>query len=261
MFRIIEKELTIIYVKFENYIFYISYYDNKIKMSSLRICDVKRDGHCYYRCIYRIAQQSQDVKDAFYIKHIDDEDEAVNKIRLYVSLGLKYEKQSQNILQNLLDIYKEISIISQDYPILKKIDRNDLFENNSKKVQDLIENTNIYASSLEHEIISERLSSQNSSDAYVDIKIIILTRNYNEKIIDLSDKWLRQLQPILKTINNTRLSILINEDNIHYKYAKFDNNIIIDKKKIQAHIEKLIEESYNDKAIAEPIVLYSSNII
>lgn len=217
-------------------------------MSSFKICDVKGDGHCYYRCIYRIAQKSPDAKDALYIEHIDDEDEAVNEIRLYVALGLKYEKQPQNILQNLLDIYKEIPIISQDYPILKNIDSNDLFEINSKKIQDLIENTNIYTSSLEHEIISERLSSQNYSNAYVDIKIIILTQNHNEKIVDLADKWLRQLQPILKTINNTQVVILVNEDNIHYKYTKFFNNIIIDKKTLEDYIENAMEESTEEES-------------
>jgi vacuolar-type H+-ATPase subunit F/Vma7/uncharacterized protein (UPF0335 family) len=213
---------------------------------TFRTYDVKGDGHCYYRCLYRIAQKSIDVKNALCIKNIEDEDIAVNQIRQYISISLKYEEKTQNILQNLINIYKDVPKISKNYPILKKININDLFQNNSNKVQYLIENTNIYASSFEIEIISEKLSQESS-----DIKIIILTQNYNEKIIDLSDKWLRQLQPILKTITNNHVSILINENNIHYKYMKFENQIIIKKNELQNYIEKLMEESSEEESSEE----------
>lgn len=214
----------------------VHFNDNNLKMT-FRICDVKGDGHCYYRCLYKIAQNSIDVKNALCIKNIEDEDIAINEIRQYVSISLKYEEKTQNILQNLINIYKDVPKISKNYPILKKININDLFENNSNKVQYLIENTNIYASSFENEIISEKLSEASS-----DIKIIILTKNYNETINDIADKWLKQLQPILKTITNQRVSILINENNIHYKYLKFLNQIIIKKNELQNHIEQLMDE-------------------
>jgi len=211
-------------------------------MSTFRICNVQGDGNCYYRCLYQIAKKDSEVKDALYIEHIDNEEEAIKEIRDYVAISLKYEKRSQSILKNLIEIYKSVPDISQNYPILKKINIKSSFEEIRDEVMKLIEDTNIYASSFEHEIISDRLS-ECSSDAFVDIKLIILTKNFDEKNEDIADKWLRQLQPILNTVSNKRIAILINEDNIHYKYMKFLNQIIISKTDLQNHIEQLLEES------------------
>jgi hypothetical protein len=209
---------------------------------TFQIRNVKGDGHCYYRCIYQIAKADEDVKNALYIEHIDDEEAAVQEIREYVAMSLKCEKKTQNILKNLLDIYKDVPEISQNYPLLKKIKVGDNFEEIRDIVIKAIEDTNMYASSFEHEVILSRFTEE-SYDAIVDLKVIILTKNSDEKQEDFADKWLRQLQPILKTISHERVSILINEDNIHYKYMKFLNKIIIKKKDLQNHIEQLLEES------------------
>lgn len=211
-----------------------------------KIINVKGDGHCYYRCIYQIAKNNSNVKDALYIDNIDDEEESIKDIRRYIAIGLKCEKKPKEILKNLIEIYKDVPEISENYPILKKINKNDSFEKNCEKVMNIIENTNIYVSSFEHEIISDRLSDDYLDDICVDIKLIILTKNYNEKKEDFADKWLRQLLPILNTITNNYVSILINEDNIHYKYMKFQNQIIIKKEELKNYIEILLEESSDD---------------
>jgi hypothetical protein len=230
-------------------------------MPSFSIINVKGDGHCYYRCIYQIAKNNSKVKDALYIEDIDNEEEAIKEIRQYIATSLKCDKRSENILKNLIAIYKDVPEISQNYPILKKIDKNDTFKQIRDKIMIAIQDTNIYVSSFEHEIISERLSenSNDLDDIFVDIKLIILTKNYNEKKEDFADKWLRQLQPILKTVTNTSVSILINEDNVHYKYMKFLNQIIINKEDLQNYIEKILEESTDDESDEDDIIIVKKN--
>jgi hypothetical protein len=205
---------------------------------TFQIRNVKGDGNCYYRCIYQIAKADKNIKNALYIENIQNEEEAIKDIREYISLSLKYEEKTQNILKNIIEIYKNVPDISQNYPFLEKITIEDSFEKINNIVIKAIEDTNMYASSLEHEVILDRLNSN--------LKIIILTKNNHEKQDDFADKWLRQLQPILKTISNDKISILINEDNIHYKYMKFLNEIIIKKSDLENHIEQLLEEDSSD---------------
>jgi hypothetical protein len=209
---------------------------------TFQIRNVKGDGHCYYRCIYQIAKVDEDVKNALYIENMDNEDEAIQEIRQYVASSLKCEKKTQTILKNLLDIYNDVPEISQNYPLLKRINVKDTFEEIRDTVIKAIEDTNMYASSFEHEVILSRFTEE-SYDAIVDLRIIILTKNSDEKQEDIADKWLRQLQPILKSISNDRVSILINEDNIHYKYMKFLNKIVIKKTDLQTYIEQSLEVS------------------
>jgi len=40
----------------------------------------------------------------------------------------------------------------------------------------------------------------------------------------------------------------VNEDNIHYKYTKFFNNIIIDKKILEDYIDKAMQESSEEES-------------
>lgn len=215
-------------------------------MGKFTIFDVKGDGHCYYRCIYNIAKSESEIAEALYINNINNEETAIQEIREYIALSLKCEKPTQNILNNLIELYKEIDDIRRYYPLLKKINKDDDFDTNCKKVIDIIENTNMMASSFEHEIIASRLKTP-SYDAFIDLQLIILTKDSSENLSDLSDKWLRQLNVILPTITCSRIAILINEDNIHYKYMKYLGHIIISRTELQTYINtKMSEESSSD---------------
>ena len=219
-------------------------------MGCFKICDVKGDGHCYYRCIYRVAKECQEVADALYVNDMSDEDNAVREIRQYVSLSLKCEKPSQNVLDNIVSIYRQVPDIGNDYPLLSKID--DIIDDrSSQKIYETvcaaIEDTNMMASSFEHEIVSSRLRSV-SHDAAVELHLLVLHKQVNETIADLADKWLRQLSVILKTVDCGRVAILINEDNIHYKYAKFHDRVIISKRELISYVdEQMAEDSQEDE--------------
>ena len=216
-------------------------------MLTFKICDVKGDGNCYYRCIYQIAKVDKDVADSLFIENLDDEDVGAGEVREYVALSLKYEKKTQTMLKNLVELYKEAPCIVHNYPLLNHVDTSLAFKTVCKEVADKIEETNMMASSFEHEVICDRLSTV-MYDAAADLKLIILQRQPYEDVADIADKWLRQLHVMLPKMENSRVAILINEDNIHYKYAKFMDKIVIRKDELKDHIEQLMAESSDDES-------------
>lgn len=198
-------------------------------MGNFKIYNVSGDGSCYYRCIWRIAQQNPDVAEALYIEHTSpgDEDEGAEEVRTYVGLSLKHEKPSQDILRNLLALHKEVGdLILPQYPLLRHVDHDEPFKANLERIIGQIEDTKMMACELEHEIIHQRLSLV-ATDCFVDVYLIVLTQESTEKTDDMVDKWFSQLQVIVGKITNDRVAILINVDNIHYKYAKFMGKSVI----------------------------------
>jgi len=212
-------------------------------VGKLRLCDVKGDGHCYYRCIYNVIKEDDKASDSLYIENINQEDETIMEIREYVGVTLKCSKIYKDMLRNLLNIYEKTPSILGDYPLLGKFDMKDSFENICDKVIKAIENTNMMASSFEHEIISARLSVKD-----INLKVLIITKNENEKWDDIIDKWLRQFYTILKTVYNTRIAILINEDNIHYKYIKFMGKTIFEKKEFEKYIDEILNDETSEES-------------
>jgi hypothetical protein len=201
-------------------------------MVNFKVYDVKADGNCYYRCIYNIAKHDPYIQNALSMNNINDEDESVREIREYVSLSLKNEEPPKIYLQNLLELYRAVPDIKHQYPLLETIDIDEISEELFGEIADKIENTNMMASSFEHEVVSTAL--------YPYLYIIVIKKTYRDSVEDLADKWLHELHKMLPTITCERVAIIINEDDIHYKYMKFQNNVIINRLELVNHVQEKI---------------------
>ncbi len=208
----------------------------------MRIYNVEGDGHCYYRCIWNIAKNIPGIAEALMIHDTDDEEEGVDEVRYYVALCLRFKETfAVSIVKNLVALYKEVPDIVEMYPILdhiKDIDApiNDICE----QISDVIENTRVMASSLEHEIITDRLINT-SLDPPVDCKLIVLAQLSGEDKEDLADKWLRQIDTALKNVDNEFVAIIINQDNIHYKYTRIMGGHMVNTEILRAYIRNKME--------------------
>lgn len=60
---------------------------------------------------------------------------------------------------------------------------------------------------------------------------------------DLSEKWLYQLQKKMAVIEEDRICILINVDNIHYIYVKFRSAHIIKRSEFSEYIDGVLAAS------------------
>lgn len=204
-------------------------------MVNFKVFNVKADGHCYYRCIYNIAKWDEYIRSALFINHINNEDESVKDIREYVALSLQNEESPKLYLRNLLALYKDIPDIKHQYPLLEKVDMNDDLKITYEKIAANIKNTNMMASSFEHEVISSTLLEY-------DVYIVVLKRKYTDLVEDLADKWLHELHMMLPTTTCVKVAIIINEDDIHYKYMKFRDNVIISRQELMNHVQEKINE-------------------
>ena len=96
------------------------------------------------------------------------------------------------------------------------------------------------ASGFEHEIVVDCLSTA------AGLRLVVLSQNEDEDSSDLADKWLRQLHVMLPKIDSGRIAILVNVDNIHYKYGVFRGDTVLDKIAFQLHIDSVFEEDSDD---------------
>lgn len=151
-------------------------------MSNMRIFNVKGDGHCFYRCIWNIAKNNESIIRSLNLINIDNEEISVKEIRRYVSLLLNSKLRYINIINNLMKLFTDYSLI-ENYPILKFIDLKKDLEYNCNIISNIIDTTNIMASSIELEIIKDAFKE-------LDIEIIVLCQNDTD---NLSDKWCREL--------------------------------------------------------------------
>lgn len=210
---------------------------------SFKVIDVKGDGNCYYRCIWNIVKDDEELAAALCIEECDNEDIGAQEIRDYVASSIKYEAEPKSILRNLLEMYKECKEIEEYYPVLKRIDCNDEFDDICANVAGIIEDSSIMASSLEHEIIAARLATTCSYNCAADLKLIVLTQDPHESKVDLVEKWTEQLYRILPTVGNSRVAMIVNIDNIHYKYGCFLGQTVIDKHSFETHIRMVYDAS------------------
>lgn len=214
-------------------------------MGNFKVFNVKGDGSCYYRCVWRLAKEHSYIADALYVNNREDEERGAEEVREYVALSLKYEKPTKDYLKNLVELYKEVPELIQNYPLLGFINVNDNFDDICKTIADRVENSKMMASSLEHEVIANRLSTV-SYDSACDLNIVILTQHDHMDVDDLAEKWLLELSIILPKLTCDDVAIFINEDNIHYKYAKFDNEIVIKRKSFIGYINSVINDDSTD---------------
>lgn len=203
---------------------------------SFKVYDVKGDGHCYYRCIYRLAKVSVELADALYINHVDDEEAAIREIRYYVSKLVRYSLPTHETIANLIMLYKELPELASDYPILKFVNRDKLDSGTGSVVEfcehmsTAIEKTNVYASSVEHNIVRSAVSEA------CDIDIIILHR-LGEHLDDLVEKWEVDLEKAVKASTCEKIAVLVNQDHNHYQYVKINGKLVLNKEDVLDYLE------------------------
>ena len=211
-------------------------------MGNFKVYNVKGDGSCYYRCVWRLAQLREDIAEALFVNDRKDEERGCEEIREYVALSLRFEKPARDYLKNLIEVFREVPDISSNYPLLEEIDFNLDFDTICTNIADKIENSKMMASSFEHEIIKKRLSEV-SYDSACELHIIVLSQHEDLHSEALAEKWLEELAVIIPKITCVDIAIFINVDNIHYKYAKFEDSMIIKRRNLLSYIESVMNVS------------------
>lgn len=212
----------------------------------LKVYNVKGDGNCYYRCIWHIAKRIPKIAEALMVWELEDEDKGAEEIRYCVALNIRdhREHEVRSTVKNLLDLHKVVPDLDEQYPFLSRL--NGLEESEDlgsicHRISRLVENTNMMASSLEHQVV-ESILSDTFYMPDVDCKLIVLTQLPTDKVEDLAEKWLYNLNSILKTIENTYVCVIINENNIHYKYTTIFGKVVVEVEKLKICIEQKVAE-------------------
>ena len=208
-----------------------------------KIIDVKGDGHCYYRCIWNIARHVPDIAEALMVRDLENDLDGALEVRYYIALCIRFELFAKNIVKNLVELYREIPDLVTQYPVLSHIkDVNAAWDEIYRDISNAIEHTNVMASELEHEIITERLCDT-VCDPPLDIRLVALTKLGNENVEDLADKWLRQLAAMIDKIDENYVIVIINEDNIHYKYTKIFRKVMVNTSELREYVKTMMAES------------------
>jgi hypothetical protein len=211
-----------------------------------KIIDVKGDGHCYYRCIWNIARHVPDIAEALMVSDLKNDLDGALEVRYYIALSIRFELFAKNIVNNLVSLYKESPDLVHQYPVLSHIkDMHAAWDEIYRDISNAIEHTNVMASELEHEIITERLCDT-VCDPPLDIRLVALTKLGHENIEDLADKWLRQLAAMIDKIDENYVIVIINEDNIHYKYTKIFGKVMVDTSDLREYVKTKMAESSDE---------------
>lgn len=209
-------------------------------MAPLKIINVRGDGHCYYRCIWRVAKDNAEIAEALMIYDLVNEDDGMQEVRDCVARYFRFDYTTHDIIQSVLEFKRAVDIdISGECPLYSHINVEKDLAWNCNQLADVIEFTNTMASSTEHEVIMRAF-------AEIDIGMIVLAHLTGEDKEDLADKWLRQLSKYIPTIPESKVCILINEDNIHYKYCKVFGKTVVSKVELAAYIDRKMSESTDD---------------
>lgn len=193
----------------------------------LKVNNVIGDGNCFFRCLWNIAVNFLELADELMIYDRDDEKEGAEEIRYYISLSIRSEEFSQNIIKNLVNLYQKIPALVENYPVLGYINVNAGWNVIIDDVAKAIENTTVMASGLETEIIAKMLLA-------LDIKMIILSKTHG---LDHIDKWYTFLKSQLQKIDTQYIIVIVNIDNIHYNYMTIDDQYVISK----AHLTNILQ--------------------
>jgi hypothetical protein len=214
-------------------------------MSHFNVYNVKGDGNCFYRCIWNIAKCETEIADALCIEDLCNENVGMLEVRSFVAQSLKYESFAQGILGNLIKLYKDSPFLIENYPILKHIVVGADLATNCTTIANVIKNTNIYASGIEIDIIKHRFKAL-LAHPILDIEILVIAHKTGAQKSDLADKWLRELHAMMPNVLCERVVVLINEDNVHYRYGKFETTTVIEKKVLAPWLDDLMNEDSDE---------------
>jgi hypothetical protein len=198
---------------------------SKGKIGSLEysIHDVKGDGHCFYRAIYNLLQDSKKGKDELDLNDVD-EYEGVENIRYYIGKMLK-ENWDQDAIDSIHLLCDEVlkdadeDLFEQIQELYPFVDTKFCSKKKPKRIDyvaEKIENMEdpMYASEIEKDIIKRALES-------VDNLFIAVITSDNQDTRTLTRKWKKDLLGLLQNSTKAKVAVLLNMGNIHYKYLTF----------------------------------------
>jgi hypothetical protein len=173
----------------------------------IAICNVRGDGNCYYRCIWNCVKGHALFRTQIGLGDCKSEECAVRELRACVANHLRRSNKARRHLLEVWKMAQDVDDLEEEYPIVADVRSITSFSRVLLMTYHKIATTNIMASALEHAIVQDLLP---------DLQIAILTRVSGASATSL----IRQAQKCIERIMKPRTIILINEDNIHYKYVK-----------------------------------------
>ena len=213
---------------------------------ALRVVDVKGDGHCYYRCIWNIVKDQSGAKDAMMLTQLEDdgEDDMAESIRYFVSLSLKYDKKTVEMFDNLMQLAGDVDQVSlthllEMYPLVTFAIGEDVDREDARRLAgEHIADSNVYASSFEHDVVSRVLAEE------AGIRLIVLSAEDGDTKEDLADRWLQNMDKALPRIGEPNIAMLVNIGNYHYRYVKFRGRTVTSTAEMMAYVaERMAEDS------------------
>lgn len=194
------------------------------KMMKIDVCDVSGDGNCFYRCIWNIVKHSFRIKYLIGLENCTCEEDAIKKIRRRVAMQLRHSKSAQEHLRNIWTLAQEVDDLDEEYPIVNAIRAFTSFDDNVVHVAaHTIAETTIMASSLEHSIIQQILHT---------VHFIVVSSNGRKQPLR---KWVTCLRTQIEHSTKRFVAILINMQNIHYKYVRINGNTVVKTDSILQH--------------------------
>jgi hypothetical protein len=211
------------------------------------LSDVRGDGSCYYRCVWRIAREDADVARVLVVERTDpeDEDDGVDEIRDLVASRLVNPPTLRASTAALLRLHAsnpELRLEEQ-YPFLERR----ASAGSSCDVARAIgaPGSKVMAGELEHRVVADALES----DAACSLHLVVLSMRSSDGVGDIADKWLRELHKMLPAIRSERIAIVVNVGEIHYKVvqqrlggAHTHRRFVVSRTALAAYVAALMDE-------------------
>lgn len=179
---------------------------------NLEVCDVKGDGNCYYRCIWNIVKHSYRLKSALGLEDCTTEHNAIAQLRKCVAMHMKCSNVANEHLKNIWEMSQEVEDIEEEYPIASVIKTCARFDYNAICLAShMICTTNMMASAFEHSIIQDLLTT---------VQFVIVSASTHQK--RSITQWTKCIRKQLEYSTKKYVAILVNVNNIHYKYLKIN---------------------------------------
>lgn len=226
--------------------------NSKIKEKTLGVVhyliqNVPGDGHCFFRALYQILQDADvATQRAVDIHHLHDEDEGVAHLRSFVADGLrsgsyveilntidtlcflasdhvegtktrkrrKVEHQEQTQRAERKREPALMSQLQEMYPFISEdvcaVQGKDRYVRVASMVEDVREA--MYASGMEIDLVKAAL---------IPHQITLLTISANGPMRTAEKGWSRDLGLLLENAQTKYVAVLLNRNNVHYKYLEF----------------------------------------
>lgn len=198
-----------------------------------RITNVRGDGSCFYRCVWRVACASDAAAQALFLQpdEVADEELGVREIRQHVAWLIENDsRETRETIDALLALAGASECINDLYPLLDAVDPEAPYFDNIKGMADMVRLKDTYASEVEVCIVQRELC-----DAGIAL-VVVSCESFSDLEL-LGEKWLRELDKLLPSITSPKLCTLINEGNSHYRLGKFCGDVVADTEALRTYVQ------------------------